>query len=715
MTTDTITSTIAHSITLASGGTYGNPLTIAATGEIDGSGAALYLTAPWSIHNLGTITGGDGIAQKSGTGAMTVDNAGYIAGSTYGIFLFGGGSVTNESGGTIAGGYAIRARGTTDIHNDGVVKGTSGNYVLALIGPTTLTNASTGTIVGARDISAFAAFTLDNAGTIIGTTNNYTIRLRDGGSVTNEAGGVINSAGIAVGGYGAQLTIDNLGTIDSTGQIGVEVDAGGVVTNAAGATITGNLYGVDLRGANDTLENAGTIAATGTAGVAVQMGGSATNLLIVDAGAVFDGTVVATNSGATNTIELTSGASAGTLSGVGSEYIGFQTITIDAGATWDVAGTVAGFDGVTIQGFSSHDAIDLTDLAFDAGDTVTLDSGTDLLTIKDSGGDVLATIQLAGDFTGDLFHLSDDGHGHTLMTEEAPCYLKGTRIRTPRGRSAVEDLRIGDLVTTADGVALPLKWIGRRAYRDWLAIGNAEVQPILFKAGALADRVPVRDLYVSPEHAMFIDGVLVPAHRLVNGASIVKVDGMEEVEYFHLEFDRHVVIFAEDAVAESFVDDDSRMLFHNAEEYRRLYPGEAPRPAAFCAPRVEAGSALDALWRMLAARARLLRTGGKAAAVPPRGGYVDRATRTVIEGWAQDHAPATLAILVNGALVGETVADRRRDDLAASGLGDCGFRFELPAPLSPGLDHRIEVRRAADWSLLHGGARVLRPARSMTY
>jgi len=325
----------------------------------------------------------------------------------------------------------------------------------------------------------------------------------------------------------------------------------------------------------------------------------------------------------------------------------------------------------------------------------------------------LAAITLTGDYTGDFFHLADDSHGNTVMTEDTtPCYCRGTRIRTPGGQVPVEDLRIGDLVMTADGEALPLKWIGRRSYRDWLAVGNADVQPILFKAGSLADRVPARDLHVSPEHAMFIDGMLIPACHLVNGSSIRKVEGMEEIDYFHLEFDRHAVIFADDAPAESFVDDDSRMLFHNADEYRRLYPDEpARKDAVFCAPRVDGGYALETLRLRLAERATRLQPSGKAARTPAQLGFLDRATRTAIEGWAQGDEPVSLAIIVNGAVIGETTADKARKDLTQSGRGDCAFRFVLPQPLSRDLSHSIEVRRKSDWSLLNGaparlGARV---------
>jgi hypothetical protein len=71
-----------------------------------------------------------------------------------------------------------------------------------------------------------------------------------------------------------------------------------------------------------------------------------------------------------------------------------------------------------------------------------------------------------------------------------------------------------------------------------------------------------------------------------------------------------------------------------------------------------------------------------------------------------------LAIVINGAIAGEAIADLYRSDLAAAGIADgcCGFRFVLPAALSPVVAHRIEVRRACDGSLLHGAPITLRPS-----
>lgn len=176
-----------------------------------------------------------------------------------------------------------------------------------------------------------------------------------------------------------------------------------------------------------------------------------------------------------------------------------------------------------------------------------------------------------------------------------PCYCAGTLIQTDRGEVAVETLAIGDRVMTVSGAARAIRWIGRRSFEGRFLAGKAHLLPIRIRAGALGDKIPRRDLLVSPHHAMLLDGLLVPAEELVNGNSIVQDRSVQRVDYFHIELESHDVIWAEGAASETFLDDDSRGMFHNAREYASLYPDAAPSDAPFCARRVTDGYELEAI------------------------------------------------------------------------------------------------------------------------
>ena len=185
-----------------------------------------------------------------------------------------------------------------------------------------------------------------------------------------------------------------------------------------------------------------------------------------------------------------------------------------------------------------------------------------------------------------------------VSEDTVACYCPGTLILTDRGEMPVEVLRIGDTVVTAAGKQRPIKWIGRRSYAGRFLAANLNAQPVRFGAGSLGEGLPRRDLRVSPKHAMFLAGLLVPARCLVNGSTITHERGLKQVDYVHVELETHDVILAEGAPSETFLDDDSRGMFHNAGEFVVLYP-DAPRPDGYCARRVEQGAELEAIRRQL--------------------------------------------------------------------------------------------------------------------
>ena len=180
-------------------------------------------------------------------------------------------------------------------------------------------------------------------------------------------------------------------------------------------------------------------------------------------------------------------------------------------------------------------------------------------------------------------------------TRCASCFLPGTRIKTTEGEINIEELRIGDNVLTAAGETKPIKFIGRRKVsRERSGRWNGE-GPVKISRFAIDGTAPHSDLYVSPAHAIYIDGVLIPASNLVNGVTIV-ADAKPEalsLTYFHIELETHEAILAEGLAVESFGHDNPG-AFDNADEYVSLY-GSAGEPLAPFAPIVRYHSSLQEL------------------------------------------------------------------------------------------------------------------------
>ncbi len=359
---------VIESQTAAAVDAYGSNITIVNEGTItSASGVGIYLTGSGSITNDGAITSGSGYGITQSGGYAYVSNEGKISGGNVGVEIANG-TITND--GTISGGnYAVYISGSGTLVDDagsvfnGLVAAYAGGAsVLDLAGSGSGTLSGLGTQFegfGTLDITS-GTWTINEGASFYGPINNYAtvtggatgvgISVYTGGSLYNAAGAVIESqTAAAVDSYGYNVLITNDGTISSASGIGIYLIGSGTITNSgaitsttsygiaaqAGSTvyitnygtISGGTVGVEI--ANGTLTNEGTISG---GNYAVYISGSGT--LVVYADAVFNGQVTA-YAGGGSVLDLAD-TNPGTLVGLGTQFTGFGTLEISAGATWTI-------------------------------------------------------------------------------------------------------------------------------------------------------------------------------------------------------------------------------------------------------------------------------------------------------------------------------------------------------------------------------------------
>jgi len=299
---------------------------------------------------------------------------------------------------------------------------------------------------------------------------------------------------------------------------------------------------------------------------------------------------------ATGTIIL---SNYGTFQWNGGQFVGgadASGLTVDLGAT----------DSGTFQ-FSQPFNGTITD--FNAGDIISY-TGTGTVNSVDIVGNAAVFSTTAGTFTINFdpsvntadFVIS----GNTITTNQLPCFVSGTRIRTMSGEIAVEDLRVGDRAVTSSGKARPIIWIGHRRIER----PAPDVWPVRVMAGAFADDLPVRDLLLSSGHAVCVDmagEVFVPIGQLVNGSTIDWVE-VPEVTYWHVELDSHDVLLAEGMPCESYMDTGNGAFFGRA--YGRLGKVDPQRftesLTRYARPFVGGGLIVEAIRERLACRVEAL-------------------------------------------------------------------------------------------------------------
>lgn len=154
---------------------------------------------------------------------------------------------------------------------------------------------------------------------------------------------------------------------------------------------------------------------------------------------------------------------------------------------------------------------------------------------------------------------------------ELVCFLAGTMIATPDGEKPIENLAVGEDIVSADGRVLKVKFVSRQTVVPRFH-NSPRARPVRIARGALGENLPARDLFVSPGHAILVDGILARAGALVNGTTISQAAAMEKsFIYYNIECDDHELIVAEGLACESFLDEAPRRVFDNYGDYLALY------------------------------------------------------------------------------------------------------------------------------------------------
>jgi len=517
-----------------------------------------------------------------GSGTLTIDG---------GTWSDAGGDGTNTvyNGDMLVGGGGYFNSGSLGTGGDGTLVLTdsaslseSGNAILAV------TMGSTGT----AQVESGATWNI--AGNLIIGENGINARVQvqngtspsTGGTVT--VGGTIYLGGDASGGTGTSGTLDVSGNSD---------------VSAARLTMYGGSQ-IDISG--NALLWIGSAINTSTSGIVVAAGATldGQSLVVVDNGSgtlTNNGLVIADVDGGTldisgtiagsGTLEATTGATLDILNATNSQ----NTIDFEGTNATVMLGAAPSFQG-TITGFVATDTLDLTTVQYVAGNTPTYNAGTGILSLG------AVTLDIGAGYT-DQFVQSNDG-GDTAITY-APCFAAGTRILTEHGEVPIEALRAGDRVPTLlQDRLMAVQWIGHRHVDCRRHPRPQDVWPVRVRAHAFGRGLPHRSLVLSPDHAVYVNDVLIPVRYLVNGATILQQPA-DEVTWFHVELDRHDVLLAEGLPAESYLDTGNRAAFANGGKVVMAHPDFALRvwEAQGCAPLVRSGPVLAAVKTRLLAQA----------------------------------------------------------------------------------------------------------------
>lgn len=539
--------------------------TWAVTGDIrveqSGTGSP---TATMTVRNGATVSDTDGTVSSA---SVLVDGATWTGSAS--LVIGSGGSVDVTDQGMLNNAGELDIGESTGSGDPAVLQvtsaGVSADY-LSIVSTGTLLASQAG-FVSADDVVGSGGNLGVDYGRVLAGMDGATFL---GTAITVTDGQLVSISTISLA--STTVTVDATGTISALTSLELENAGIGLSTvTLDNGTLTAGLVTLD---ATSTIIGTGAIVGNVSGGTIIAQGGeleitgSVTNAFVrlaPDPTLQLDSTVDATTT-------ISWSAPGG---------------TVDLGEPEAVHGT--------FEGFGTGDVIDLPSLGIDGSQFA---NGTLTLT---AGQVVVADLIFSGtSLTASNFQLSPEG---VSIAWQPSCYAAGTRILTPRGEVPVDALRPGEAVVTIDPHGARridiVRWIGRRQLDLSTHPDPDLAAPVRLRAGAIAPGVPTRDLLLSPDHCVLMDGHLIRAWRLINGVSVVQ-DYRCTITYLHVALDRHALLLAEGLIAESYLDEGHADFFRGT----LIAPGPLhERPMESCAPFVPDDAFAERVWRRLAARA----------------------------------------------------------------------------------------------------------------
>ena len=564
--------------------------TIASGGLFDGFGT---VTGAFPLLDIGTISAdSSGNVFSFNIGSLT--NSGVVEATNNGtLVLQSGVDVTNLTSGTLSlGVWQANGTGQLEILGGSVV---TDDATITLNGASAVieSGASPQSIddtmqtidaTGVLNLQNGASFTALATFTVDGDLNLA------GGSISAENASLVVGANGVISGFGTldpNTSMDDEGLVEASGgTLSVadpfSVTGAGTLMAAVGASLQLQAFGGSYA---ETIVNNGTVDASffllgGTLDVAEPLYSGSGSFLIQGGPDAGDRAVLELGSGVSGNVAFDPN---------------FGVLLLDDETT---------FNG-TVDAFGDNSEL----LLGDVSNAATAGFAGGELILTDSSGGTVATVAMnSGPNTYSIatFSVMENiaNNKATVTVTGVECFATGTRIKTPGGDVPVERLAAGDLVDAMHAGATRVVFVGHRHVICRRHPSPASVWPVLVRAHAFAPRMPERDLLLSPDHAVYVDGVLIPVKHLINGKTITQTR-VDSVTYYHIELAEHDILFAEGMPAESYLEIGNRRAFDNAGGLIALHPdfGERRWEAFGCADLVVTGPQLDQVTARLAARA----------------------------------------------------------------------------------------------------------------